>query len=128
MNSANNAHAVCRWNRSARISATPIRVWVAVNSTSSTWRPSSISEVPPPPAMWAIGSDPTNSVHWLTFDEISVAMAAVPLPRAAKMIAMMNSGASEASGASHCTSRNLSMPSSCRHRPGFRRTVPRRPG
>ena len=39
-------------------------------------------------------------------------MAAVPLPRLAKMVAMMNSGASEASGASHCTSRNRSMPSS----------------
>lgn len=50
--------------------------------------------------------------HWLTFDEISVAIAAVPFPRAAKRIAMMNSGASEASGASHWTSRNRSMPSS----------------
>ena len=46
----------------------------------------------------------------MTFDEINVAIANVPLPLAAKMIAMMNSGASEDSGASHCTSRNRSMP------------------
>lgn len=39
-------------------------------------------------------------------------MAVVPLPRLAKIVAMMNSGASEASGASHCTSRNRLTPSS----------------
>jgi len=62
--------------------------------------------------MWATGNDPISSVHWLTLEEIRVAIAAVPLPRVAKMTAMMNSGASEASGASHWTSRNRSMPSS----------------
>ena len=60
--------------------------------------------------MYATGSDPMSRVHWLTFAEISVAIAAPPLPLAAKMVAMMNSGASDASGASHCTSRKRSMP------------------
>ncbi|SKU51600.1 Uncharacterised protein [Mycobacteroides abscessus subsp. abscessus] len=32
------------------------------------------------------------------------------MPRAAKIAAMMNSGASDANGASHCTSRNWSTP------------------
>ena len=38
-------------------------------------------------------------------------MASEPLPCTANTMATMNSGASEASGATHCTSRNLSMPS-----------------
>jgi hypothetical protein len=35
--------------------------------------------------------DPTRKVHWLTFEPIRVAIAALPLPWAPKMIAMMNS-------------------------------------
>ena len=61
--------------------------------------------------MYATGNDPMSSVHWFTFAEISVAIAIAPLPLAAKMVAMMNSGASDASGASHWTSRNRSIPS-----------------
>ena len=90
---------------------TPINVWAAVSTISSTWRPSRCIEAPPPPSMNATGNDPISSVHWLTFAEISVEIAAPPLPRAAKMVAMMNSGASDASGASHCTSRKRSIPS-----------------
>lgn len=49
----------------------------------------------------------------MTLAEISRPIAAEAFPRTAKMIATMNSGASDASGASHCTSRNWSTPSSC---------------
>jgi hypothetical protein len=35
--------------------------------------------------------DPTRKVHWLTFEPIRVAIAALALPWAPKMIAMMNS-------------------------------------
>ena len=81
--------------------ATPSSVWVAVKVNSSTWRLSRASELGPPPRKCATGSEPTSRLHWLTLDAISVPMAATPLPRAANITAMMNSGASEASGASH---------------------------
>src|SRR5581483_5265639 len=42
---------------------------------------------------------------------MSVPIPAAAAPRSAKSIATMNSGDSEASGASHWTSRNSSMPS-----------------
>ena len=41
-----------------------------------------------------------------TLLEIRVPIAAAPLPRTANRIATTNSGASDASGANHCTSRN----------------------
>ena len=54
---------------------------------------------------------PTSSVHWLIFDESSVPSASPPRSRHANRHTTMSSGASEASGASHCTSRNWSTPS-----------------
>ncbi len=58
---------------------------------------------PPPPKKCASGSDPTSRLHWLIFDAMSVPIAAAPIPRRANITAMMNSGASDAKGASHCT-------------------------
>ena len=55
-------------------------------------------------------SDPTSSVHWLTFDDSSVPNPALVLSRHANIPATMSSGASDASGATHCTSRNVSIP------------------
>ena len=57
-----------------------------------------------------IGRLPTSSVHWLTFDETSAPSAELVLRRQANSPAIRSSGASDASGASHCTSRNSSMP------------------
>ncbi len=103
-NSATSAIADHRWKRSAMMIATPSTVCDAVSTNSSTCRPSSGSppEVPPP-STCAIGSEPTSSDHWFTFDAMSVPIAAPPMPRSAKSAATMNSGASVASGASHCT-------------------------
>ena len=110
-NSPKRAYAAQRGNRSASRTATPSRVWVAVSSTSSTCRASSTSEVEPPPNRWATGRLPISSVHWLTLALISIPSASAALPRKANSSATMNSGASDASGASHCTSRNWSSPS-----------------
>ena len=52
---------------------------------------------------------PTSSVHWFTFDEISAPIPTEPRMRSANRIAIRNSGDSEASGATHCTSRNSSI-------------------
>jgi len=60
----------------------------------------------------AMGNPPMSSVHWLTLEEIRAPMPAAARIRQAIRLAAMNSGASEASGATHCTSRNSSMPSS----------------
>ena len=57
----------------------------------------------------AAGNAPTSKVHWFTVEDVSVPMLAAAAPRSAKSTATMNSGDSETSGASHCTSRNSSM-------------------
>jgi hypothetical protein len=85
--------------------ATPIRVWVAVSTISSTCRESSTSAHEPPPIPYATGKLPINRVHWFTLALTRMPSAIAALPRTANKIATMNSGASEASGASHCTSR-----------------------
>ena len=64
----------------------------------------------PPEIANASGRAPTRSVHWFTFDEIIVPRPAAAAPFHAKSRATMNSGDSDASGASHCTSRNSSIP------------------
>ena len=64
----------------------------------------------PPEMLYAIGNEPTSSVHWFTFDAISSVIPAPARPLSASSAARMNSGASEASGATHCTSRNSSIP------------------
>ena len=63
--------------------------------------------VAPPKTTNTIGNEPTSSVHWLTFDDTSVPRPPLVLSRHAKRHAMSSSGASDASGASHCTSRNV---------------------
>jgi len=73
--------------------------------------------------MYATGNDPMSRVHWFTFAEISVAIAIAPLPLAAKMVAMMNSGASDASGAATGPAGNDRYRAACRHRSGCRQTV-----
>lgn len=83
--------------------ATPSNVWVAVSTNSSTWRASRARATSPPPRKCATGSEPTSRLHWFTLEAMRVAIAAAPEPRRANMTAMMNSGDSEASGASHCT-------------------------
>ena len=60
-----------------------------------------------------IGSVPTSSVHWFTFDDTSVPRPAFVFSRHANRPATSSSGASDASGASHWTSRNSLMPSCC---------------
>src|SRR3990170_6930580 len=57
-----------------------------------------------------MGSVPTSRVHWFTLEEMRVPRAIVAEFLNTKMDATMISGASEARGASHCTSRNLSIP------------------
>ena len=92
--------------------ATAKRDCPAVRKTSATWRPSiSMGDNDVPEMLKAIGRDPTSSVHWLTFEEIRIVIPAAARPRRASIAARMNSGASEASGATHCTSRNSSIPS-----------------
>ena len=56
------------------------------------------------------GSDPTSRVHWLTLELTSAPRAALVCSLHANSPAMMNSGASDASGASHCTRKNSEMP------------------
>ena len=58
----------------------------------------------------ASGRLPISSVHWFTFEEIRIVIPASCRPRSASSPASMNSGASDAKGASHCTSTNSSMP------------------
>src|SRR5678816_415093 len=59
---------------------------------------------------YTMGNVPTSRVHWLTFEETSAPSPAGASPRNVQMRATMNSGASEASGASHWTSRNSLIP------------------
>src|SRR5438876_225606 len=58
----------------------------------------------------ASGRLPIRSVHWFTLEEIKIVMPASCRHRSASNPAKMNSGASEASGANHCTSTNSSIP------------------
>jgi hypothetical protein len=89
-------------------------------------------ERPPAAAADAVGdrSMPTRSVHWLTFDETSARTARRwPCPRSRSMIATMNSGDSDASGASHCTEeRTPPSRTRVRSRAATRRTAPPRSG
>ena len=57
-----------------------------------------------------IGSVPTSSVHWFTFELTSVPSPAFVFSRHAYRPATSSSGASLASGASHCTRRNSLIP------------------
>ena len=57
-----------------------------------------------------MGRAPTSNVHWLTFEDKRVPILAVGGPRSAKRMATMNSGDSEARGASHWIRRNSSIP------------------
>jgi hypothetical protein len=82
-----------------------------VRKISSRWRVSRcMAPRSPAESAKAAGRAPIRSVHWFTFEEIIVPMPAAAAPRSAKRSATMNSGDSEASGASHCTSRNSSTP------------------
>ena len=85
--------------------------WAAVRKSSSRWS-ESIGRPCNAPAEIAntIGSDPTRSVHWFTFADTSVPRPAFVFNRHANKPATSSSGASDASGASHCTSRNVSRP------------------
>mgnify|MGYP001588640552 CR=1 FL=1 len=60
----------------------------------------------------AIGSIHIKSVHWFIFEEITTLNASAGLLLKANIIAIMNSGASEAKGASHWTKINSSIPNS----------------
>ena len=83
----------------------------AVSSSSSRCTPSIGSPCRLREAiMNTSGSEPTSSVHWLTLELTSAPSAVLVCSRHAKSPAMMNSGASEASGASHCTRKNSEMP------------------
>jgi len=54
---------------------------------------------------------PTNKVHWFNLAERRLPNADPACPLNVSMIATVNSGASEASGASHWTRRNSLIPS-----------------
>ena len=56
-----------------------------------------------------IGSVPTSSVHWFTFDDISAPRPVSLCNRHANMPATMSSGASDASGATNEMSTKSSM-------------------
>ena len=93
--------------------ATAKNDWAAVRNSSSRW--TALIGRPSRDALEianTIGSVPTSSVHWFTFEETSVPRPAFVLRRQANRPATRSSGASEASGASHWTMRNGSMPSS----------------
>ena len=80
----------------------------AVRNSSSRCSESSGSPVRCPAEIAnTIGSEPTSSVHWFTFDDSSVPSPALVLSRHANSPATTSSGASDASGATHCTSRNV---------------------
>src|SRR5438270_12136320 len=64
----------------------------------------------PAPRLKTSGRVAISSVHWLTLLDTSVRIPAAAWPRHTNSMATMNSGASDASGASHCTSRNSSIP------------------
>ena len=91
--------------------ATANNDWAAVKNTSSDCLESKCRGSSVPPEMLnASGRLPISSVHWFTFEEIRIVIPASCRPRSASSPASMNSGASDARGASHCTSTNSSMP------------------
>ena len=85
--------------------------WAAVSSSSmrcwaSIGRPSKV----PAEIAKTIGIVPTSSVHWLTLLDSSVPSESDALSRHANRQATISSGASLASGATHCTRMNGSTP------------------
>ena len=90
-----NADCAAVTNSSSRCSASSGRPWCDFDEIANT-----------------IGKVPTSSVHWFTFDDTSAPRPALVLSRHANMPAISSSGASEARGASHFTSRNVLTPNS----------------
>jgi hypothetical protein len=83
----------------------------AVRNTSSfcsksKWRAS----ICPAPIEYTSPSVPISSVHWFTFDEMSVPIPAWALRRKVNRMAMIISGASDARGATHWIRRKVLMP------------------
>ena len=93
------------------IRATANSDWAAVNSSSRRCEPAIGSPCRLRDEIAnTSGSDPTSRVHWLTLELTRAPRAAFVCSRHANRPAMMNSGASDASGASHCTRKNSEMP------------------
>ena len=90
-----NADCAAVTNSSSRCSASSGSPWWVADEIANT-----------------IGSVPTSSVHWLTFDDTSAPSPAFVLSRHANIPAISSSGASDASGASHFTRRNVLTPNS----------------
>src|SRR4029434_1651830 len=85
--------------------------WAAVKKISSDCLASiTMGPIPPLERLYTKGSMPTRRVHWFTLEEIRVPRLAVAWAPRAKRMATMNSGDSEAKGASHWTKMNSSMP------------------
>ena len=80
------------------------------NSSSRWWASIGRPEMPPEASANTIGSVPTSSVHWFTFEDTSVPRPAFVFSRQAYRPATSSSGASDASGASHWTRRNSLIP------------------
>ena len=107
---AASSTASSRLKSRSQISSVASSDCAEVSSSSSLWRASSGSPTHARLATaYAIGSAPTSSVHWFTFEEISAPSPSAGGAANAKSSAITNSGDSEASGATHCTSRNSSM-------------------
>jgi len=68
--------------------------------------------VPTAPAEieYTIASVPMSRVHWLSFEEMSVLNPAVERALFTRYATTINSGLSEASGASHWIMKNSGMP------------------
>ena len=93
--------------------ATANTVWAAVSSSSSRWAASTGRPLRLPEAIAnTSGRVPTSSVHWLILEETTAVSASLVFSRQAYNATTSSSGASEASGATHWTSRNSLTPSS----------------
>src|SRR5579864_3795452 len=111
MNSTNRVIASAVDTSRLPSTATAKTDWAAVSASSSrcggaSGRPWTDDDA----SANAIGSEPTSTVHWLTFDDTRALSPVAARNLHASTLAITSSGASDASGATHWTRKKSPTP------------------